>query len=179
MNFYQKYKELFNVVCRLLGDGWRINLLDNCENRIKLTSPMYKTYSVFVRQEKGRISISGSVDSRYYRGSYHSCTVATNREASAIANTIKNKIICDAQEQIQLAQDAKNSYQKKINDKQILKDLISRLVNIQSRNGSLCGFIHEGLNCAVDERYSGKYRLDIDNLDKDKLIKVVGFLSTL
>lgn len=63
-SFFEQYHPVFEVVCRILGNGWRVNKLDDCSSRIKLTSPQFKNYSVHIRMEKDRFSVVGSVDSR-------------------------------------------------------------------------------------------------------------------
>ncbi len=35
-NFFERYQPVFEIVCRILGNGWRVNLLDDCQYRIKL-----------------------------------------------------------------------------------------------------------------------------------------------
>ncbi len=32
-NFFERYKPVFEIVCRILGNGWRVNLLDDCQYR--------------------------------------------------------------------------------------------------------------------------------------------------
>ncbi|WON75542.1 hypothetical protein [Serratia sp. UGAL515B_01] len=180
LNFKEQYTELFNVVCQFLGDGWRISQLDNdYGHRIKLTSSLYKNYSIIARIEKGRINLFGSVDSKYFRGGYHSCSVSSKREPWAIANDIRKKILFDAAEQIHLADVARKSQEEQNDEILILKGLLSRLVTLEHYYGALCGFKHEKVSGAIEQRYNGNYTLKIDSLDKDTLIRVVGFLSTL
>lgn len=179
-NFKEQYTELFNVVCRFLGDGWRINQLESdYDHRIKLTSSLYKDYSIIARIEKGRIQLFGSVDSKYFRGNYHSCSVSPKREPWTIANDIKKKILFDVAEQINLAEVARKHQEEQKDEIRFLKGLLSRLVTLESYYGALCGFKHQKLSGAIEQRYSGNYTLKIDNMDKDTLIRVVGFLSTL
>lgn len=179
-NFKEQYEGIFNIVCRFLGEGWRVNQLD-IENthRMKLTSPNFKNFPVNIRFENGRIHISGCVDSRLYRGSYNRCTVSPKREPWAIASEIKRKILFNAAEHIALAQVALQRKNEERDEKELIKGLISRLVTIDSHYGALCGFKHGALCGTVEQRYSGSYALKIDSLDKDKLVRIVGFLSTL
>lgn len=179
-NFKDQYTEVFNIVCRFLGDGWRINQLENdYAHRIKLTSPLYKNYYISARIEKGRIRLFGTVDSKYFRGGYHSCSVTPKREPWAIASDIKKKILFDAVEQIKLADVARKSQEDQQDEIRLIKGLLSRLVTLESHYGALCGFKHGRVSGAIEQRYSGSYTLKIDSLDKDTLIRVVGFLSTL
>ncbi|EIY0405656.1 hypothetical protein ML566_005106, partial [Escherichia coli] len=75
-SFFEQYHPVFEVVCRILGNGWRVNKLDDCPSRIKLTSPQFKNYSVHIRMEKDRFSVVGSVDSRSWSSPYHVCTLS-------------------------------------------------------------------------------------------------------
>ncbi len=53
-NFFERYKPVFEIVCRILGNGWRVNLLDDCQYRIKLTSPDFKnTLYIFEWRKEG------------------------------------------------------------------------------------------------------------------------------
>lgn len=46
-NFIDQYKPVFEMVSGLLGSGWRVNLLDDCLYRIKLTSNQFMGFSIF------------------------------------------------------------------------------------------------------------------------------------
>lgn len=70
-NFFEKLLPFFEVVARLLGNGWRVNQLDDCQYRIKLTSPELKRYTITVREEKSRLVIHGFVESRQWHGHGH------------------------------------------------------------------------------------------------------------
>lgn len=102
-NFFERYHPVFEIVCRILGNGWRVNLLDDCQYRIKLTSPQYKNYSIHIRMEKGRLVIIGSVDSRSWRSPYHTCTVSPVRNPVEIAADIEKKIMADALDNVDMA----------------------------------------------------------------------------
>ncbi|EIE8195500.1 hypothetical protein LDR71_004435 [Salmonella enterica] len=47
-SFFERYKPVFEIVARQLGNGWRVNRLDDCQYRIKLTSD-YNGYGLFVQ----------------------------------------------------------------------------------------------------------------------------------
>lgn len=66
--FSEKYQPVFETVCRILGNGWRVNKLDNYQHRIKLTSPEFRKYSIIIRLERERFFIVGSVDSLIWHG---------------------------------------------------------------------------------------------------------------
>lgn len=73
--FSEKYQPVFEVVCRILGNGWRVNKLDNYQHRIKLTSTEIRKYSIIIRLERERFFIVGSVDSLVWHGNPSVCTV--------------------------------------------------------------------------------------------------------
>ncbi|EIE2769561.1 hypothetical protein KA541_004697 [Salmonella enterica subsp. enterica serovar Rubislaw] len=148
-SFFERYKPVFEIVCRILGNGWRVNLLDDCQYRIKLTSPQFKNYSIHIRMEKGRLVIIGSVDSRSWRSPYHTCTVSPERNPVEIAADIEKKILTDA------------------------------LVRLENWHGTLTGFkVENGLDGNVSERGDG-YEMVIRGLSVDQLIKVAGFIKKL
>ncbi len=57
-SFFERYQPVFEIVARLLGNGWRVNLLDDCQYRIKLTTPELKRYAITVREEKAAWSFT-------------------------------------------------------------------------------------------------------------------------
>lgn len=84
-DFKESYQSVFEIICRCLGDNWRINLLINDCYRIRITSNMFIGFSLQVREEKNRFSIMGSFDSRIHRGNIYSCTVSKDRNPVHIA----------------------------------------------------------------------------------------------
>ncbi|MCV5688159.1 hypothetical protein OFN32_28535, partial [Escherichia coli] len=112
--------------------GWRVNLLDDCQYRIKLTSPDFKNYSIHIRMEKGRLVIIGSVDSRSWRSPYHTCTVSPERNPVEIAADIEKKILSDALDNVDMAREYEQQLQQKREKKLILKGMLSRLVHLES-----------------------------------------------
>lgn len=178
-NFFERYQPVFEIVCRILGNGWRVNLLDDCQYRIKLTSPQYKNYSIHIRMEKGRLVIIGSVDSRSWRSPYHTCTVSPVRNPVEIATDIEKKILTDALDNVDMAREYEQQLQRKREKKQILKRMLSRLVRLESWHGTLTGFkVENGLDGNVSERGDG-YEMVIRGLSVDQLIKVAGFIKQL
>lgn len=109
------YLSLFECVCVFLGDGWRINKLhQDEENQIRLMNPILKNYSIVARQEQDRIMIYGSIDYYYYRyGKLAKCSVSLTRNARAIAQDIKRKILITAVDEISKA----NEHHQKENEK--------------------------------------------------------------
>ncbi|WP_220678949.1 hypothetical protein [Escherichia coli] len=178
-NFFERYKPVFEIVCRILGNGWRVNLLDDCQYRIKLTSPDFKNYSIHIRMEKGRLVIIGSVDSRSWRSPYHTCTVSPERNPVEIAADIEKKILSDALDNVDMAREYEQQLQQKREKKLILKGMLSRLVHLESWHGTLTGFkVDNGLDGNVSERGDG-YEMVIRGLSVDQLIKVAGFIKQL
>ncbi|ELO5683064.1 hypothetical protein [Escherichia coli] len=178
-NFFDHYLPVFEIVCRLLGNNWRVNIIDECEYRIKLTSPHFKNYSIHIRSENNRLAIIGSVDCSYWRSPCHKCTVSLKRNPVDIAGDIQRKILFSAQEEILTAQkytEEKNN--KKEHDK-IVIGMLSRIVEITPYYNYLTGFkTKNGIHGAINENYSG-YGIEFDGLDTEQLIKLVGFLSEL
>ncbi|HDS4462417.1 TPA: hypothetical protein QH403_004721 [Escherichia coli] len=178
-NFFERYQPVFEIVCRILGNGWRVNLLDDCQYRIKLTSSQFKNYSIHIRMEKGRLVIIGSVDSRSWRSPYHTCTVSPERNPVEIAADIGKKILTDALDNVDMAREYEQQLQRKREQKQILKGMLSRLVRLESRHGTLTEFkVENGLDGNVSERGDG-YEMVIRGLSVDQLIKVAGFIKQL
>lgn len=105
-DFKESYQSVFEIICRCLGDNWRINLLINDCYRIRITSNMFIGFSLQVREEKNRFSIMGSFDSRIHRGNIYSCTVSKDRNPVHIAEDIKRKIISFSQDEISKAKNS-------------------------------------------------------------------------
>ncbi|MGN9528564.1 hypothetical protein ACTMQE_23400 [Escherichia coli] len=106
------------------------------QNRIKLTSPQFKNYSIHIRMEKGRLVIIGSVDSRSWRSPYHTPTVLPERNPGQIAADIEKKILTDALDNVDMAREYEQQLQRKREKKQILKGMLSRLVRLESWHGN-------------------------------------------
>ncbi|MEW5130075.1 hypothetical protein AB1Y63_17905 [Morganella morganii] len=178
-NFFDQYRPVFEVVCRMLGRNWRVNLLDDCQYRIKLTSPDFRGFIITVRQEQGRLVLTGFVDSRLYRGTYFKCTVAPDRKPDAIAQTIERKILKDAADEISKAQDAEKSHQDAREQEQIIKGMLSRLVKLDSHYNAFTGFKSgNGLYGNITRRFDG-YGLTVQGLSVEQLIKLTGILNQL
>lgn len=178
-SFKENYQPVFEIVCRLLGNGWRVNIIDECQYRIKLTSPKFKNYSIHIRHEKNRLVIVGSVDCYYWRSPCHKCTVSLKRNPVDIAGDIQRKIIFTAQEEISAAQKYTEERKNKKEHDKIVIGMLSRIVEITPYYNYLTGFkTKNGINGAINENYSG-YGIKFDGLDTEQLIKIVGFLSEL
>lgn len=178
-SFFLLYRPVFEIVCRILGNGWRVNLLDDCQYRIKLTSPRFKNYSVHIRMEKGRLAIIGSVDSRNWRSPCHTCTVSPQRNPVEIAADIENKILINALQDVETSREYEKKLQKEREERQILKSMLSQLVKLENWHGTLTGFkAVNGLNGHVTERGDG-YEVLIRGLDIDQLVKLSGLIKQL
>ncbi|MEY0290325.1 hypothetical protein AB7303_19690 [Providencia rettgeri] len=180
-NFNERYQSVFEIVCRCLGDNWRINLLDNDTYRIKITSNQFMGFSIHVREEKNRFSIMGSFDSRIHRGEIHSCTVSKDRNPVHIAEDIKRKIIVFAHDEINKAKESKVKEQEKKEQDLIVKNMLSRLFTMHSswQSGVIGSFKSDnGLDGMIRKTYSG-YKIEVDKLSVDNLIKLAGMITTL
>lgn len=178
-SFFVLYQPVFEIVCRILGNGWRVNLLDDCQYRIKLTSPRFKNFSVHIRMDKERLAITGSVDSRNWRGPYHTCTVSPQRNPVEIAADIEKKILINALQDVKTSREYENKLQEERERKLILKGMLLQLVNLENWHGTLTGFKAEnGLSGHVTERGDG-YEVLIRGLNIDQLVRLVGLLKHL
>lgn len=180
-NFNERYQSVFEIVCRCLGDNWRINLLNNDNYRIKITSNQFMGFSIHVREEKNRFTIMGSFDSRIHRGKIYTCTVSKDRNPAHIAEDIKRKIIAFAQDEIKQANESKVKAQEKKENDLIVKGMLSRLFTMHKswQSGVIGSFkADNGLDGMIRKTGSG-YKIEIDRLSVDNLIKLAGMITTL
>lgn len=178
-SFFERYKPVFEVVVRLLGNGWRVNLLDDCQYRIKLTTPALKRYAITVREEKGRLVIHGFVVSRQWHGHGARCTVSPSRSATGIAEDIRRKILTSAQEDVTKAQEAEQKQRDAQEQEKIIKGMLSQLVKLESWHDALTGFKAEnGLNGKITD-YCGGYTMVVQGLSVEQLIKLTGVIKQL
>ena len=179
-NFFHEYQKVCDITCSLLGNEWRVNKIKSWDLCIVLTSPKYKDYSIYFRREKGRINISGSINSRLFRYSYNSCTVSENRKPQYIATDIKRKILVNIDEEIKRYIENLASHFNKVEEDKILKGLISRFGKLRNNYNAFTGFeLNNNVKGEVNRRYRGNHQLIIDDINIDKLIKIIGFVSTL
>ena len=163
----------------MLGRNWRVNLLDDCQYRIKLTSPDFRGFIITVRQEQGRLVLMGFVDSRLYRGTYFKCTVAPDRKPDAIAQTITRKILCGAREELIKAKEIEKSYQDAQEQDKIIKGMLSRQVKLESHYNAFTGFqADNGLQGNVIKRFDG-YGLTVQGLTVEQLVKLTGIINAI
>lgn len=177
--FFERWQPVFEVVARLLGNGWRVNLLDDCAYRIKLTTPELKRYAITVREEKGRLVIHGFVESRQWHGHGARCTVSSSRNATGIAEDIRRKILTTAQEDVTKAQEAEQKQRDALEQEKILKGMLSQLVKLESWHDALTGFKAEnGLSGKITD-YCGGYALTVQGLKVDQLVKLIGVIKNI
>lgn len=178
-SFFECWQPVFEVVARLLGSGWRINRLDNCQYRIKLTTPELKRYAITVREEKGRLVIHGFVESRQWHGHGARCTVSPSRSATGIAEDIRRKILTTAQEDVTKAQEAEQKQRDAQEQENIIKGMLSQLVNLNIWHDALTGFKAEnGLGGKITD-YCGGYAITVQGLSVEQLIKLTGAIKQL
>ena len=178
-NFFEKWQPVFEVVTRLLGNGWRINMLDDCPYRIKLTTPELKRYAITVREEKGRLVIHGFVESRQWHGYGARCTVSPSRNATGIAEDIRRKILIQAQEDVTKAQEAEQKQRDAQEQEKIIKGMLAQLVTLNHWHNALTGFKAEnGLDGKITDHFNG-YGLFVQGLSVDQLIKLTGAIKQL
>ncbi|ECW7639345.1 hypothetical protein ROS72_004688 [Citrobacter freundii] len=178
-SFFERYQPVFEVVARLLGNGWRVNLLDDCQYRIKLTTPALKRYAITVREEKGRLVIHGFVESRQWHGYGARCTVSLSRGATGIAEDIRRKILTTAQEDVTKAQEAEQNQRDGQEQEKIIKGMLAQLVTLNNWHNALTGFKAEnGLDGKITDHFNG-YGLFVQGLSVDQLIKLTGAIKQL
>lgn len=178
-SFFERYQPVFEVVARLLGNGWRVNLLDDCQYRIKLTTPALKRYAITVREEKGRLMIHGFVESRQWHGYGARCTVSLSRGATGIAEDIRRKILTTAQEDVTKAQEAEQNQRDGHEQEKIIKGMLAQLVTLNNWHNALTGFKAEnGLDGKITDHFNG-YGLFVQGLSVDQLIKLTGAIKQL
>lgn len=178
-SFFERWQPVFEIVVRLLGNGWRVNLLDDCQYRIKLTTPKLKRYAITVREEKGRIVIHGFVDSRQWHGHGARCTVSPLRAATGIAEDIRRKILTTAQEDVRKAQEAEQKQRDMQEQEKIIKGMLAQLVKLENWHDTLTGFkAANGLDGKITGHYNG-YGLFVQGLSVEQLIKLTGAIKQL
>lgn len=179
-SFKDKYSLIFEIVAQLLDNGWRVNKLESdYVHRIKLTSPNFKNFAITARMDKGRIYISGGIIHHLFKGEWRHCTVSPNRQPIAITNDIERKILLTALEQVEYARIEIKKHYDKIDEREIVKSSIGRVMKLSHSHYCLCGFQHNEIMGSVKETHGGYYDLNISRLTKEKLIYVTSFLSTL
>ncbi|EIT9025714.1 hypothetical protein L3T44_005182 [Escherichia coli] len=178
-SFFERYQPVFEIVARLLGNGWRVNLLDDCQYRIKLTTPELKRYALTVREEKGRLVIHGFVESRQWHGYGARCTVSPSRGATGIADDIHRKILSAAWEDVEKAQEAERAQRDALEQEKIIKGMLAQLVKLDNWHDALTGFkVENGLSGKITDQYNG-YGLFVQGLNLDQLIKLTGAIKQL
>ncbi|MEN3263081.1 hypothetical protein AAH678_31045 [Sodalis endosymbiont of Spalangia cameroni] len=179
-SFKENYSLLFERVCFFLGNKWRVDNLEvNYFNRIKLTHPDLRHYAIYVTMEKGRFYIVGSADYHYYRyGKSDVCTISPMRDPRRIAGDIKRKILCHADDHIAVVMDYHQKEKKKNEEKMIVLGMLKQLATVNEYNGNTYLSIKNGIKGKIEEKFNG-YSLEIEGLTLEKMIKAVGFLTTL
>lgn len=178
-SFFKRYQATFEIVVRLLGNGWRVNLLDDCQYRIKLTTAELKRYVITVREENNRLIIHGFIESRQWRGNGARCTVSPSRGSAGIADDIRRKILIHAHEDIEKALEAERIKQEALEQDKIIKGMLSRLVKLESHYNAFTGYKAEnGLQGSVTKRFDG-YGVFIQGLSVEQLIKITGAIKQL
>ncbi|MDR5971487.1 hypothetical protein [Escherichia coli] len=178
-SFFERYQPVFEIVARLLGNGWRVNLLDDCQYRIKLTTPELKRYALTAREEKGRLVIHGFVESRQWHGHGARCTVSPSRSAAGIADDIRRKILTTAREDVEKAQEVERKQRDAQEQDKIIKGMLSQLVKLDHWHDALTGFkADNGLNGKITDHYNG-YGLFVQGLSVEQLIKLTGAIKQL
>ena len=180
--FSECYSAVFERVCVFLGNGWRIDRRTEDKYRLILINPDYRHYSISARLENGRIILLGSVNQCRRSNTYSRCTVSPHRGAPEIARDIERKLLSDARSQIAIFEADSAGAANQREDRRNLLHLLGRLTSVYEYDRGtnvLCSITTKyGIKGDVTDRYGG-YQLNLNQLSKDQLIKVVGILSTL
>ncbi|WP_448805408.1 hypothetical protein, partial [Bacillus subtilis] len=118
-------------------------------------------------------------DSRIHRGEIYSCTVSKDRNPVHIADDIKRKIITFAQNEIREAKESEAKAKEKKEQDLIVKNMLSRLFTMHSswQSGVIGSFNSaNGLDGTIRKTSSG-YKIEIDRLSLDNLIKLAGMIT--
>lgn len=182
-NFFSEYEAVFNRVCIILGDGWKIDRRVQDDYRIYIINPDYRNYSITARIENNKIKLLGCVHLTRRGNHFSSCSVSLFRDPFGIAGDIKRKILCNAREQILFYESDRKGERLLQEERENTINLLSRLVEARKYEGYYGGLCHiktnYGLTGKVDDMKGAIYSLELDDLNKDQLIKVIGFISTL
>ncbi|EDM7166968.1 hypothetical protein CV935_22690 [Salmonella enterica subsp. enterica serovar Litchfield] len=182
-NFFLKYESIFNRVCVFLGEGWKIDRRIQDDYRIHLIHPDYRNYSISARLENNKIKLLGCVHLTRRGNQFSSCSVSPLRDAIGIARDIKRKILCNAREQISFYEADTKGERLLREEREYTINLLSRLVDAKRYEGYYGGLCqiktNHGITGKVDDTKGVIYRLELDDLNKDQLIKLIGFISTL
>lgn len=182
-NFAERYTPFLTTVFHLIGKGWKIDHRDTLNentHRVKVINPDYRHLMILVGLEKQRLTVSIHVDRRIspYVES-HNCSLSLSRNASSIARQIELRITVYADEMMRLASKHHRDLKNQEEEALILKNCLSRFFNLQNAFDSLFGFRKKNISASIKSPFSGNYALKLENLTKDQLIKISGFISTL
>lgn len=181
MTFNEKYQPFFEVVCVFLGSDWRVNKIKSHDHRIFMLSPSNKEYCLSVALENGKFRVLGYADSKIYRSAFNACSLTTSRSAETIAAEIKKRILFDMYERVAEIRQYQESHTQKIEEKNIIKNLLNHYFNLSGYYGKWRGFKSEsnGVSGYVDHHNINEYSLKIDRLTADQLIKLSAFIKEL
>ena len=179
-NFAESYTPFLTTVFHLIGKGWKIDHRD-CLNthRVKVINPEYRHLMILVGIEKQRLSVSIHADrkiSPYVES--HNCSLSLSRDAVSVARQIELKITAHAAEMMRLASQHHRDLQNQEEEDLILRNCLSRFFRLQNAFNSLFGFRKKNISGSIRSPFSGNYALKLENLTKDQLIKISGFIST-
>lgn len=130
--------------------------MDDCPYRIKLTTPELKHYAITAREEKSRLVIHGFAESRQWCGNGARCTVSLSRGSTGIADDIRRKILIQAREDVERAQEVERAQRDAQEQERIIKGMLSQLVKLDHLHDALTGFkTGNGLNGKIIDHYNG------------------------
>lgn len=183
MSFSEQYKDYFSSVCVTLGQGWKVEQRGVNNYMITLFNHNLKNYSINIRLDKGRFSISDHIKKPFisYKKGNH-CAASVKRKPESVANDIKKKIIFNAIERIE---EAKNNHLEALERKEteeIIKGLAGRLVNTSRHYSKMFSFQHKSsqVSGSIDGFVKqDRYRIEVGNLNQEQLIKLIAAISEI
>ncbi|EAB6210869.1 hypothetical protein ABN12_004471 [Salmonella enterica subsp. enterica serovar Mississippi] len=181
--FKEQYENLFSEISHAMGNKWRVNQLTERTDVIKLTSPAFNGLSIYARRDNDRLVITGHVPAHWSYSACARCTVSVNRPARQIASDIKRKILPDGEKWLAEANEYQAKKKAKKENDNILKGVLGNLAKVSEgyhHNNTFCFWDSNKISGSIEEIcYDDYYRLKVNELTKDELIRVIGFISTL
>ena len=187
MDFRTQYLDYFKRIAHHLGKGWRVVTLPTEKKYfITLINPELRHFEVTAQRGKNsRLHISSGIRQDYHTYSKHWCTVSPDRPPSHIAGDIKRKLLAHAFDENAEEIERRNKREGNSEATAILLAALGRLVEVDSdtrTNGTFCNFVHKG--AGIKGKVEGKlewgyFELRLAGLPPEKLVKIIGFLTTL
>ncbi len=187
MDFRTQYLDYFKRIAHHLGEGWRVvTLPTESVYSITLTNPELRHFMISAkRAENSRLHISSGVNQDRHFYSKHWCTVSPDRSPAHVARDIKRKLLEHAFKENAEEVERRSKREGNSEATAILLAALGRLVEVDDdtrHSGTFCNFVHKG--AGIKGKIEGKlewgnFDLRLSALPPEKLVKIMGFLTTL